>query len=413
MSPPARRRPAAFLCAAVAAALLLPAPARADQLVLLDFDSGTDGSRAYAAAERTAVRDRMAGHYAPFDVRFTLADPGTGEAFSTITFNAGDTGGLARGIDFRNLVADDTAVVNVDGIVGPNASSGEFVNASANIGSHELGHLLGLRHHDSFGPIGSGIAPTVPTSSFRPAYRGPTAADETPDHLMASPASVGSSVQDLQGEQFFSERSAIKLSIAEDPAFAVIAEAAGARNTLATAQLVELATRVVPNSILQGVNAGMRLVADVAVVAGSLAAAGEVDLYAFDAAAGDLLNVELMSGSIAASRRQAGPGWAAFDTFVRLRDAAGNFVTYFNGDAVNDDGLEGFDSYLLDLTLPTDGRYYLEVDSFNNSRAGDYELYFHTFAAVAAVPEPGTWALVTFAAAGLAAGRRRRGAAGV
>ena len=240
---------------------------------------------------------------------------------------------------------------------------------------------------------------------------GPLAADETYDHLMTSPGSVGGSEDDLQGPQWFSERSAIKLALSEAEragTFAATAEAAGVNSTLATAQLVELTRLAVPNTIVEGVHAGLELFADAAVVVGELAA-GDIDLYAFRGGAGDLLNVELMSQAL--DERYGDDN--VFDTFLRLRDATGNLVNYYGGAAVNDDELESFDSIFVDLVLPGDGVYYLEVDSFGNSRGGNYELFFHAFTATApsAVPEPGTWALVLLAGAGGIVRVRRRAAA--
>ena len=129
--------------------------ADAAQVVLLDFDTGTDGSILYTAAMRDDVEALMEGHYAAFDFSFTQVTPATGD-FSTIFFNAGVGGGLAEHTDFRNVHHNDTAVVNVD--VFGLATTSDIVSASAIIGSWGLGHLAGLRAGDSYGPIGSGLA---------------------------------------------------------------------------------------------------------------------------------------------------------------------------------------------------------------------------------------------------------------
>ena len=145
----------AAICA-LSSLLLLPALCSAQQTVLLDFDSGTDGTINYTTQMRDDVQSLMETIYQDFDFTFTQSAPTTGP-FTTITYNSGAAGGLADGIDFRNLNMSDNAVVNVDGL-GFTATD-DIVGLSANIGSHELGHLVGLRHRDGFGPIGSGVFP--------------------------------------------------------------------------------------------------------------------------------------------------------------------------------------------------------------------------------------------------------------
>ncbi|MFN9288491.1 MAG: M57 family metalloprotease, partial [Planctomyces sp.] len=78
--------------------------------------------------------------------------------------------------------------------------------------AHELGHLLGLRHQDSFGPIGYGVNLVPGVSEFNPVYPGPAGAFETFQHMMGSPASVGTTRNDDLGDLFFGERELIKLT---------------------------------------------------------------------------------------------------------------------------------------------------------------------------------------------------------
>ena len=119
--------------------------AHAAQVVFLDFDSGSDGAIVYSGAMRDQIEALMEGHYADFDIIVTQVAPGAGD-FSTVTFNAGGAGGLASQVDFRNTDMNDTAVVNIDSF--GLATTADIVSASAIIGSHEFGHLLGLRHGD-------------------------------------------------------------------------------------------------------------------------------------------------------------------------------------------------------------------------------------------------------------------------
>jgi len=364
------------------------------QQVVLDFDSGTDGSINYTQPIRDAIQAEMTAHYQEFGVTFAQAPFSTGP-FSTIFFNTGGPGGLAEGIDFRNLNLADNAVVNVDGIATGSAQS--IIDASANIGSHELGHLLGLRHGDAFGPIGQGLSPTGPgTTAYLPTYPGPTLAGESVNHIMASPASIGVGVD--SGQAWHSERAAVKLQFAGDGA--VITEAAGPNNTIVTAQPITLSSIVVPNTIVTGSNAGLgNFAVDAVVVAGELEAAGDIDMYEFTASEGDLLNFEVISEAIGDRLGSTA------DTQISIRNAVGTLIPYFGSAAFNDDEFETLDSILIDLTIPADGTYYFQVNAFSVGDTGEYELFAYRFNG--AVPEPATVALV-LAAAVLGATRRRR-----
>jgi hypothetical protein len=50
------------------------ATANAAQVVLLDFDSGTDGAIVYSGVMRDQIVSLMNGHYADFDVSVTKTD---------------------------------------------------------------------------------------------------------------------------------------------------------------------------------------------------------------------------------------------------------------------------------------------------------------------------------------------------
>lgn len=365
------------------------------QVLYLDFDSGVDGNIVYTAAMRDAIRDQIAAYYADFNVSVTNTLPGAGP-FSKVTFNAGGTGGVAQHIDFRNTDKNDTAVVNIVGLGF--TTTAQYIAASAGIGAHEFGHLLGLRHGDSYGAIGKGISPAVNATNYLPTYPGPKTATETNDHLMASPASVGSSVNDLLSLTGLSERSAIKLAFSQIGT--TITEAAGAKNTLATAQPITLSNITVPNTITTGMNAGPDdFSVDALSITGSLPVGGEFDYYRFDGAANDLLNIELMSGAI---------GWRlgnTIDSIVSVFDSTGTLIPYYSGTAQNDDELEGLDSILIDLKLPANGTYYVRVNAFSGTDTGNYELYMHRFNGF--VPTPGAFALLTLGLTTFGARRRR------
>ena len=95
---------------------------------------------------------------------------------------------------------------------------------SAKIAAHELGHLVGLLHQDSFGPIGYGPHAPPGGAAYNPDYPGPSAGFETFNHLMSSPASVGSNRTNDLRDLYFGEREAVKLTVSESGT--VLAESA-------------------------------------------------------------------------------------------------------------------------------------------------------------------------------------------
>ena len=343
----------------------------AQQLVFVDFDSETTfGEHIYTASERQQIMDEIENDYARFLVVFTDTEP-TGIAHSTVTLNDGPAFGIAEAVDFRNLNMNDNATVNVNSGA---TTSAQFVTLTANVLSHELGHLLGLRHGDSFGPIGSGVdSNTVFGTDFLPSFLGPQDAFETQFHLQESD---GVFVEDVVN-QFFSERSAIRLTFNEIGT--VISEQPGDKSTLATAQTIELRNMIVPNTIEVGDRASLGdFDVDALVVTGSLSTAGQVDLYRIEAGAGALLNIEVISDVI--SDRF---GFESIDPQLTVLDDTGNPVDYYGAPAFNDDEFESFDSILIDLILPEDGDYFIQVNAFSSFDTGSYELFVNQFNGVA------------------------------
>lgn len=344
----------------------------AQQVVFVDFDSATAGTEhVYTTFERNQILSRMEIDYARFNFSFTQAAPSSG-SFSTLTINDGPSLGLADQIDFRNLDRGDNATINVNDAA---STSAQFVTLTANVASHELGHILGLRHGDSFGPIGSGIDPsTVPGTEFRPTFPGQQGAIETQFHLMETD---GFFVEDVIN-QFFSERSAIRLQFNETGD--VLSETTANNNSLASAQAVVLGNMTVPNTIELGDRAGLGdFDVDAVAVLGSLGFGDSVDFYSFQGAAGDLFNFEVISSAL---DRIGNP----IDPQITILNSSGSPVDYFGQDAFNDDEFESLDSIIVDLVLPQTGTYFIQVNAFDTADTGDYELFFNRFNGVAANP---------------------------
>jgi Ca2+-binding RTX toxin-like protein len=377
------------------------------QVVLLDFDSRTDsGEHVYTQAERDGIQQRLQTVYAAFSYSFTQ-DPAVAQAmakpqggkFATIYFNDGsssDGGGNSSQLDFGNSDRGGYALIDVNGFLGgagePDATSANYVLLSAEVAAHELGHLSGLHHEDSYGPIGSGIFAGVDPAVYLPAGDGPdlftglsagviappevipTGATETPGHVMASPASVGTTLFDATSDTFFGEREAIKLAFADGGT--TVLEQPGPKGTAATAQILgPLPGLNVPNTLLSGQNAGQSFSVGAIAVRGRIDLTGanvsENDVYSFTGKAGDLMDFLVISAD--ASPKLANP----IDSVLRVYDSAGHELV------ANDDSLQSTDSSILDFALPADGVYYVMVDTFAGAfdrDVGDYTLFMSRFA---------------------------------
>ncbi len=127
------------------------------------------------------------------------------------------------------------------------------INMSAEIGAHELGHLSGLIHGDAFGPVGAGIYANLADNPYLDGYTPPTPVRQTPStqqyDVIASPASVGTSLFDAASTTFFGERDDISLAFADSGT--TTNETPGDPNTsIATAQPVTLVPLNVPEHAL-------------------------------------------------------------------------------------------------------------------------------------------------------------------
>lgn len=263
---------------AIALVLLVGAPASALQTVSLSFHtvSLTDplDEYFYSPGEQMVIKEILEKIYlsdpgdpsgGPLGIKFEIFDPlSPPPPFTTsiIKFNNGFIGGAAEKLDFRNLDDADDVDVNAFGLLrtydgSPKAGGGTWtlpelsspeavVFASANLAAHELGHAMGLRHHDSFGPIGSGIG--VAGDKYSPTYIGPTFGTFSSFHTMGLASTVALNADTLTTPSWLSERSAMKLVFNE--AGPVVPEVVTMNDSPPEAQPVPLAGVFVPNTQL-------------------------------------------------------------------------------------------------------------------------------------------------------------------
>ena len=241
--------------------------------VLLDFNTyALPGEHVYTQAERNAIEAQLTADFAAFSYTFVQTPPSSGP-YTTIYFNDpalfGLEGGSSTSIDWRDLdisgsttltaaglqiTPADSASVNVNNLLGspgePAATSADFVALSATIAAHELGHLSGLEHGDSYGPIGSGIYSEVNPKLYLPSYPGPIDAVETIRHIMASGASVNATLFDASTTR--SSASAKRSSSPTARTARRPPKQTAPHYTMATAQPISLAPLVVPDTDLEG-----------------------------------------------------------------------------------------------------------------------------------------------------------------
>ncbi len=354
--------------------------------VFLDFDSASEvGEYVYSLDVRSQILARVKEDYAPFDIEFVTTRP-TSDQYVTILFNAAVflpgsqfvLGGISERVGWRELSGGGVVQVDVNGFFGLTGNrlpptTENYVALSSTIAAHELAHMYGLRHEDAYGPPGSGIfAGSRNAQRYRPVFTGPTAAVESRLHLIASPASIGTTLVDALGNPYFGEREALKLAFAENGS--VVTEladsakltAALGTNSVLVQPLGVLPAVAVPNTLMPGAkNHGRELLAAAAAVIGEIQLGindrSENDYYSFSGSKDDVVTIEVLSNTL--RHRFSNP----IDSIVRVFDSAGNKVAYYlsPSGAFNDDSLEPTDSILIDLVLPETGTYYVEVDTFS------------------------------------------------
>src|SRR5262249_31351624 len=240
-----------------------------------------------------------------------------------------------------------------------------WVTMSATIAAHELGHTLGEEHEFSFGPVGFDIHNPPGNAAYRPPNPGPDAAWETTMHIMASPASVGSTLSDAAGHPFFGEREAIALAYINDGTVVDNTQTAVNNNSMAQPQSLALTGLQVPNPATSGFEFGMQYSVAAVDVVDSIAldntGHSQDKWYSFTGKQGDVMNFDVLSFHLT---RITDP----VDTVLTIYDSNGNVIAYYHSTAQNDDNFETGDAHIIDLTLPAspNDTYFVKVDSFTD-----------------------------------------------
>ncbi len=382
-------------------------------VVLLDFDSAYRADRGdynYSAQERMAIEQRLNSAYSAFNWSFTQSETiakersfAMGRSFVRLAFSQGRGGGVsgdAGEVDFRNINRRLTSEVNINPLLPTirdivsrdlgsgytssqynSAYSSKVVALTATIAAHELAHTAGLRHADAFGPIGSGVYFNADLSRMYPEYAGEFGASETPFHIIASPASIGTTIQDASAVTYFGEREAIKLAFNEIGR----TQREPVRPSGTAVNLGSLYQLYVPNMLEAGaLNSGKVFDVSAVAVVGDLkytpeTDSTEVDTYRFTGRAGEWFNAELMAAGIRPLRGDA------FDGTLKIYRADGTQLGQLL--AENDDELEGTkDARIQDVLLPVDGDYFITVSLSPEpslaSTGGRYELFLSRFRAL-------------------------------
>lgn len=183
--------------------------------------------------------------------------------------------------------------------------------------------------------------------AFVPPFEGPRSGAETVLHLMSTGRTGVTPRVRASVDQFFSERSAIKVMVGQ--------ELAPAPEALARLGTLEPLRLPVPNTVLEGIDAGpVELDTQILLISANISAEGEIDEFRFRGAARDVWTIELVSTT---DPHFAEPVVTDLKLFLELPDGTRELVAY------NAQTFEANDPLLLDIELPADATYVVEVDA--------------------------------------------------
>lgn len=426
-------------------------PAHAEHKFYVDFDTIIDTFEAtpdamglppadeiydYSTDQRDFILGYLNTHYEMYGMKFLEGPKPIAFVDSGITLNKGFGAG-SEGVDFRNENEDDGAAANTISIFkfldADSWTDDDVTIATANLVGHEAAHLMGVRHHDAWGPIGTGIG-TIP-SDFTPTFPGPVGAPDTSLSFASLHFGGSLSFETLTTPKFVSERTAVRLEVTKPFSGEFIIEDDGDNNTIEDAQpLGPIAFTTPypyrpmpdPEELPEGEELPIYPISIdglIQVITGTLdtpSAFGEgfvSDYYIFDGAEGDVWTIEAMSYVLESKERY--PDNA--DVAIALLDGiTGAVIPYHTGTALTDDDDDSdgefFGATLFEVVLPKDGPYVLEVlvaapfisgdDAKTGTDGGSYEIFMYKAAPVT-IPEPSSALLLLGLASALSFKRRK------
>ncbi len=346
----------------------------------------------FDASERIVIRNNIESQlntmFGNFNVNFSQSNPGG--SFSTIDFGS-NTGALGQApLDFMNLSVVQTAQVNpanfgfiLDEFTGSSNRSLQITQISTALSGtagHELGHSLGLHHHNSYGT--AGISPATYNNTMflqnnHVMATGPTGLGETGretertfskwSNLLLE--ATGGAVVGLHG----TTGTAIATTVLQEQDFT----AADVGGTLLTAQALILSQ--MPISSLAAAN-----------IASSIETGTDVDLFSFTMTGAGTVTAETRSSSFYGN---------SIDSVLRILDSNGNLVFGDDNILYSSNGFQfgtgtnqSDETYLINVPLTSAGTYFLEVTSFSNTDTGNYNF---VIGLAMAIPEPCSLAICT------------------
>ncbi len=363
------------------------------------------GVTAFSPAEVSLIQSNIFSQlnnaYAGFSVNFSTIQPGG--AFPTINFGLTASPGalgVADGIDYRNKVVNDVARVFTEGFTfildeftASTARSTQIAQLSAALAgtaAHELGHNLGLRHHDAYGYTsmsydGSAVVPTGGLQN---------------QSIMGTGSTGMAEFERESNSRLFSDHSLVKLSFAAGISTNVPAtDAEGGGDfgdTTGTAHLVSLTELDVITRYATNITGRVGDTDD--------------DVFAIDLEAGSTFTADVnldFHPSIPFTNIDTVIELIAPDgsTVLALDNFSGYNLDFFGQNLGSFSGGDGFDPWLINVPIASTGRYYLRIstdpNNFDDPPFGDYELLMYTD-----IPGPAGFAVLAIAGAGLT--RRRR-----
>lgn len=344
---------------------------------------------------QAGIKTNLETMYSGFTgLAFTEVDPGGSRPDLVFGLEGGGLG-VADHIDFLNRDVNDRARVftaqfdfvldEFSGSTDRSDQLDQLTAALSGTAAHELGHNLGLRHHDAFGDQ---------------TYEGTATntGDEEDTHVMAT-GSTGLGESGRETIRTFSTHSKVKLAYAAETlaggSLAPITESGEFGGTIASAFEVDFEAIPVANRFGE-------------VIVGTLATDDDEDVFEVDLEAGSVFTIDVNNDY------SSGFPSDALDTVVELLDSSGT-VLFTNDDTsygfseFGDGTVRSTDSVLFNVGIATAGSYFVRLRSFNASDSGDYQLLLHTDM-IAAVPEPAGAGM--FLLGGLICLTRRRRSAG-